>query len=172
MENIAQEKSPKANQSKKKKMIRIDMTPMVDLGFLLITFFMFTTNFSKPNIMNLGLPADGGEVDTEIDFNNQITFILGKENRIYYYQQERDKLQTSDIKETSFEATSIAQLIKNRKSVAPKPEIFTIIVKPTDDASYQNFVDVLDEIAISKNDRYGITDLEKNEIDLYKEISK
>ena len=171
MENIAQEKTTNAKVSKKKKMIRVDMTPMVDLGFLLITFFMFTTNFDKPSVMDLGLPADGPEHGNVIDYNNQITFILGKQDRIFYYQQERDKLKTSDLKETSFAGTEIAKLIEERKSVAPKPEIFTVIVKPTEDSNYKNFVDVLDEIAISKNERYGITDLVKNEKDLYKEIT-
>jgi biopolymer transport protein ExbD len=55
-EVIAQEKQGGSKQ--RKKLIRVDMTPMVDLGFLLITFFMFTTNFTKPNVMDLGLPKD------------------------------------------------------------------------------------------------------------------
>jgi biopolymer transport protein ExbD len=73
----------------KKKIIRVDMTPMVDLGFLLITFFMLATSFSKPNVMDLGLPAGGQESGTVIDVKNQITFIIGKDNRVFYYQGEK-----------------------------------------------------------------------------------
>ena len=87
----------------RKKLIRVDMTPMVDLGFLLITFFMFTTNFSKPNVMDLGLPAKEPEPTNEIDIRNQITFILGENNRIFYYQKELKDLSSSDLKETTMQ---------------------------------------------------------------------
>ena len=163
------ESSPKRSR---KKMPKIDMTPMVDLGFLLITFFMFTTNFLQPNIMDLGLPPSKPGPIKEIDALNQVTFILGKDNRIFYYQQDIKSLKKSDLKETSYEGVEIAKLINSYKKVAPKPEFFTIIVKPTDESNYQNFVDVLDQIAISKNERYGITDLKENEEKIYEEITK
>ena len=77
-----QDKGDKGGKVRSKKQsTRVDMTPMVDLGFLLITFFMFTTTFTKPNIMDLGLPAKpkpNEKVQTpEIDLSNSITFIIG-----------------------------------------------------------------------------------------------
>lgn len=148
-------------KSNKRKFIRVDMTPMVDLGFLLITFFMFTTNFSKPNVMDLGLPA--GEEGTEIDYRNQIAFILGKNNTVFYYQKDTKDLQNSDIKETNLEGLEIAKIANAYKAKAPKPEIFTIIIKPNDESLYKNFVDIIDELAISKNDRYGIAEIKESE---------
>jgi len=159
-------------KSSRKKLIRVDMTPMVDLGFLLITFFMFTTNFSKPNVMDLGLPAKDQREPIDkpvIDFRNQLTFILGENNRIFYYQKELEALTKSDLKETTLQGMEISKLIDSYKKQAPKPENFTIIIKPTDEASYKNFVDILDNLAITKNERYGITDLKPIEKTVYKE---
>ena len=146
------------------------MIPMVDLGFLLITFFMFTTNFTKPNVVDLGLPA--GEGGTEINYKNQLTFILGKNDRIFYYQKEANNLSEKDVKEVSFQGMELAKLIKYYKNSAVAPENFTIIIKPTDDANYKNFVDILDEMALTKNERYGISDLKPLEKTIYEEKIK
>lgn len=167
MENIPV-KDGKNKNSLSKKLIRVDMTPMVDLGFLLITFFMFTTNFTKPNVIDLGLPA--GEGNTEINFKNQLTFILGKDNRIFYYQNEANSLTPQSLKETTLSGTAVSKLIAAYENAAPSPEKFTVIIKPTDDANYKNFVDILDEMALTKNDRYGISDLKPLEKKIYEEV--
>ncbi len=157
----------------RKKLIRIDMTPMVDLGFLLITFFMFTTNFTKPNILDLGLPAKDPRPNpspVDIDQRNQITFILGKNDRVFYHQSSEKELSTGNLKETDFSGINISRLISEAYNKAPRKENFTIILKPTDDASYKNFVDMLDNIAISKKERYGITDIKPWEKKVYDEL--
>lgn len=170
MENLTSSSKKNEKKSLSKKLIRVDMTPMVDLGFLLITFFMFTTNFTKPNVVDLGLPA--GQSGTEINYKNQITFILGKDNRIFYYQKEANNLSEKDLKEVSFQGMELAKLIKSYKKSAPVPENFTVIIKPTDDANYKNFVDMLDEMALTKNERYGISDLKPLEKTIYEEKIK
>ena len=173
-EVIAQEKQGGSKQ--RKKLIRVDMTPMVDLGFLLITFFMFTTNFTKPNVMDLGLPAKDPNPPTTdnivIDTKNQITFILGKDNRVFYHQSSKEDLNPGNLKETSFSGINISKVISEAYNKAPKKEIFTIIVKPTDDANYKNFVDALDNIAISKKERYGVTDIKPWEKKVYEELTQ
>ncbi|MEY8761175.1 biopolymer transporter ExbD [Chryseobacterium tongliaoense] len=171
-EVIAQEKQ---GGKQKKKLIRVDMTPMVDLGFLLITFFMFTTNFTKPNVMDLGLPAkDPNPIPKHFDINpkNQITFIIGENNRVFYHQQVAEDLNTSNLKETDFNGVNISKVIAEAYNNAPEKNIFTVIVKPTDDANYKNFVDMLDNIAISKKERYGITDIKPWEKKVYEELTK
>ncbi|MCU7615402.1 biopolymer transporter ExbD [Chryseobacterium sp. GMJ5] len=156
----------------KKKPIRVDMTPMVDLGFLLITFFMFTTNFTKPNVMDLGLPAKGPTTGIVMDQKNQITFILGKDNRIFYHQSNEKDLNVNNLKETDFSGVKVSQIISEAYSKAPKKEIFTVIVKPTDEANYKNFVDILDNIAIAKKERYGVTDIKPWETKVYENMTK
>ncbi|WP_332454060.1 biopolymer transporter ExbD [Chryseobacterium aquaticum] len=172
-EVIAKEKQ---GGRQKKKPIRVDMTPMVDLGFLLITFFMFTTNFTKPNVMDLGLPAkDPNPNPINIPYIsdlNQVTFILGKDNRVFYHQSNAKDLNEGNLKETDFSGVKISNIISEAYKKAPKKENFTIIVKPTDDANYKNFVDVLDNIAISKKERYGITDIKPWEKKVYENAVK
>ena len=170
MENLTSSSPKNEKKSLSKNLIRVDMTPMVDLGFLLITFFMFTTNFTKPNVMDLGLPA--GEGGTEINIKNQITFILGNNDRIFYYQKEADNLSEKDFKEVSFQGMGLAKIIKTYKTASPNPENFTVIIKPTDDANYKNFVDILDEMALTKNERYGISDLKPFEKTIYEQKIK
>lgn len=149
---------------------------MVDLGFLLITFFMFTTNFTKPNVMDLGLPAKDPNpnhiIKPVIDPLNQVTFILGKDNRVFYHQKTKEDLDKSNLKETDFSGINITKIISEAYNKAPKKEIFTIIIEPTDDANYKNFVDILDNIAISKKERYGITDIKPWEKKVYDELTK
>ncbi|WP_027387506.1 ExbD/TolR family protein [Chryseobacterium gregarium] len=170
-EIISQEKQNTGRQ--KKKLIRVDMTPMVDLGFLLITFFMFTTNFTKPNVMDLGLPAKGPQSPhNDVKDKNQVTFILGKDNRVFYHQSNKDELNKNNLKETDFGGINITKIISEAYNNAPKKEVFTIIIEPTDDANYKNFVDVLDNVSISKKERYGITDIKPWEKKVYEELIK
>ena len=170
-EIIVQEKK---GVRQKKNPIRVDMTPMVDLGFLLITFFMFTTNFTKPNVMDLGLPAKDPVTEPKnvIGDKNQITFIIGENNRIFYHQSNSNDLTEAGLKETDYSGVNVSKIISTAYENAPKKEIFTIIVKPTDDSNYKNFVDIMDNISISKKERYGISDIKPWEKKVYDNITK
>ncbi|ROH96745.1 ExbD/TolR family protein [Chryseobacterium daecheongense] len=155
----------------KKQNTRVDMTPMVDLGFLLITFFMFTTTFSKPNVMDLGLPAKPKEnqkpPDTEIKLSNSISLLLGRDNRIFWHQQDNTTLTDQNLNETTFDREGIRKVIEDAKNRAADKSKFTVIIKPTDDAVYKNFVDILDEMAITKSEQYGVTDVKPWEKAIY-----
>lgn len=168
-----QEKGEKGGKVRSKKQnTRVDMTPMVDLGFLLITFFMFTTTFSKPNVMNLGLPAKPKDSTqkppkTEIDLKNSISLIIGKDNRIFYHQTDRTGLNDQTLLETSYDKSGLTKVIETARKNATVDSLFTVIIKPTDDAAYRNFVDVLDEMEITKTDHYGVTDIKDWEKPVY-----
>lgn len=168
-----QDKGDKGGKVRSKKQsTRVDMTPMVDLGFLLITFFMFTTTFSKPNVMDLGLPAKPKDENvkppkTEIDLSNSISLIVGKDNRIFYHQLDQEGLNDQTLQETTFDKDGITKVIENAKKRAKDQEKFTVIIKPTDEAVFKNFVDVLDEMAVTKNERYGVTDIKPWEKAIY-----
>ena len=168
-----QEKGEKGGKVRSKKQsTRVDMTPMVDLGFLLITFFMFTTTFSKPNVMDLGLPAKPKvdqlkPQDTQIDLTNSISLIIGKDNRIFYHQLDQAGLNEQTLQETTFDRNGITKVIEQAKRKAKDVTKFTVIIKPTDDAVYKNFVDILDEMAITKSEQYGVTDIKPWEKAIY-----
>ncbi len=77
----------KGKKRAKKQSTKVDMTPMVDLAFLLLTFFVLTATFSKPKVMSLVYPAKPDEKveKKEVEVNNAITFLLA-EDRIFYYE--------------------------------------------------------------------------------------
>ncbi|WP_379969380.1 ExbD/TolR family protein [Epilithonimonas sp. UC225_85] len=167
MAEIQIKEQSNGKKTQNKKPIRVDMTPMVDLGFLLITFFMFTTNFSKPNVMDVGLPAKGPHPPTDINIKNQITFILGKDGRVFYYQDEKKNLNDKSLTEVSFDKFQVAKTIEAAKANAIDEKKFTVIIKPADDSQYKTMVDMLDELAITKSERYGISELNDKEKELY-----
>ncbi|MDQ8143500.1 biopolymer transporter ExbD [Chryseobacterium sp. CFS15] len=163
----------KSGGKQNKKPIKIDMTPMVDLNFLLLMFFMFTSSFSKPNVMDLGLPAKGTDAPVgQIGDQNQITFIIGENNRIFYHQSNEKDLTEAGLKETDYNGLNVSKIISKAYEKAPKKENFTIIVKPADDANYKNFVDMMDNISISKKERYGISDIKPWEKKVYENVIK
>ncbi|HEV3251110.1 MAG TPA: biopolymer transporter ExbD [Puia sp.] len=138
----------------KKLSTRVDLTPMVDLGFLLITFFIFTTTMSQPTAMKLFLPkdVDKPEEQNKVNASAVLTIIPSKNDQIYYYEgDDPSKLQTSN-----FKAVRDVILDKERRT---DPKDFVVVLKPTQDASYKNTVDILDEMKIDNVKRFALVDV-------------
>jgi len=139
------------------RVARVDMTPMVDLGFLLITFFMFTTSFSSPNMMQLNMPDINGK-PPEIAETNTLNLILGKDDRIFWHQKNYKILNADHLQQVSY-GKELRQLILQKRRTAIKADYFTVIIHPTDEANYKNAVDILDEMAILNQQRYVLSDI-------------
>jgi biopolymer transport protein ExbD len=157
----------------KKQSTRVDMTPMVDLGFLLITFFMLTTTMSKPKTMDLIMPKDTKDEkdQNKVKESTALTILLGKKDRVYYYEglaQDPNASANPDF----FKATTFANkggirdvIIKKRDEVSKarnakgEPEDVVVIIKADDEATYKDFVDILDEMAINRIQRYATVDI-------------
>jgi len=110
----------------KKQSTRIDMTPMVDLAFLLLTFFVLTATFSKPKSMELTFPAPPPPDQKPDEIKKGITFLLSKDNRIFYYEGQfrpaaDDKGPATTLGELSFDQSSLHKyLIDKNKDMDDK----------------------------------------------------
>jgi biopolymer transport protein ExbD len=150
-------KGPGVKKSKKLS-TRVDLTPMVDLGFLLITFFIFTTTMSQPTAMKLNLPKDTDKPDEQNKLKESaaLTVMPAKANQVYYYEGlDPTKIQTSNFK-------TIRDVILDKKR-RTDPKDFMVIIKPTQDATYKNTVDMLDEMKIDDVKRYALVDITPDE---------
>lgn len=138
-----------------------DMTPMVDLGFLLITFFIFTTTMAQPTAMKLFMPkdVDRPEEQNKVKESGAFTIMLGKQDVIYYYEGlDPTKIQTATFK------TIRDEIIRKKQST--NTEDLVIIIKPSEDATYKNTVDILDEMTINEIKRYAMVDISPVELEL------
>src|ERR1700761_2164623 len=142
----------------KKLSTRVDLTPMVDLGFLLITFFIFTTTMSQPTSMKLNLPKDTDKPDEQNKLKESaaLTVMPAKNNQVYYYEG----LDPTKIQSSNFKAIRDVILDKKRRT---DPKDFMVIIKPTQDATYKNTVDMLDEMTIDEVKRYALVDITPDE---------
>jgi len=175
----------------KKLSTRVDFTPMVDLGFLLVTFFMLSTTLNKPQTMELSMPSKdkvAEEEQTQVKESTAVTVLLGKDNKIYYYFGIGTAEVTPELKATTFApdgvrnvllqrnievVNQIRQLKIQRASKSISEEDFrkkvaevkqnkqapVVMIKSTDEATYENLVDILDEMQICNIARYAIVDI-------------
>jgi len=157
-------------KGRKKMSTRIDLTPMVDLGFLLVTFFMLTTTFSKPQTMEINMPVKPKEEVTEEEQNavkasKALTLIIDGENKIYWYQGIPGTDNVPVL--TNFSADGIRKILVEKNSTVQE---MVVLIKPTDEANYKNVVDILDEMNISDIKRYALVDITPLDLELIKNL--
>ena len=150
----------------KKQNSKVDLTAMVDLAFLLITFFMLTTSLSKPQSMSLGLPDKDPKDKTDdlkVDENRTMTIILGENDQMTYYMGLIYNPIAGPDKIAYGKDGIRKELLKRKKEVLAystakgKPDQgMIVIIKPTKKSTNKNVVDILDEMAISNIPTYTI----------------
>jgi biopolymer transport protein ExbD len=170
----------------KKGSTKIDMTPMVDLAFLLLTFFILTTTMYKPSTLQLTFPVPPEEdKPKELDkVNNALTLFLTKKDQIFYYK-DAFKLGETQLQQTDFSKVGKMLLEMNITTVErinalkaqlneqkindvtydsleneaqKRPEALFVIIKPDKDAKYRNMIDIVDEMDISGIGKYAVQD--------------
>ncbi|HIZ05735.1 MAG TPA: biopolymer transporter ExbD [Candidatus Phocaeicola gallistercoris] len=192
MAEVQENSGSKTGKSKQKKMtVRVDFTPMVDMNMLLITFFMLCTTLSKPQTMEISMPAKDNvteENQSLVKASQAITLLLAGDDKIYYYEGEPNYKDYSSLKQTSYGADGLRAVLMQKNADAVnkvnalkqrkvnleitdeqyKEEVSeirnakgtpTVIIKATDDASYENLVSALDEMLICNIGKYVITDI-------------
>ncbi len=153
----------------KKVSTRVDMTPMVDLGFLLITFFIFTTTMSKPASMEVNKPdtVHPPPIDIQVPESRTMTVMMGKDDKVFWYMGINDpnnkkipQIHTTDYSEYGIRKTLLESDAKaradNKNPAARNPndtnyakEGLIVIIRPCDNSTYKNVVDILDEMKIT-----------------------
>jgi len=149
----------------KKSSTRIDMTPMVDLAFLLLTFFVMTTTLNKPQTMEITMPEKPKPDDPEppkVNERDVLTIVLGENDKVYWYTGITDP----KIEVTNFSATGIRKVLQTKKNEIPK---LVVLIKPSDKSKYKNMVDILDEMNISVIQRYAMVDITPTDEELIKD---
>jgi len=159
----------------KKQNARVDMTPMVDLMFLLITFFMLTTTLAKPQAMDLAMPDKDEKNDDkfEVADTRTMTILLGARDRLEWYIGSVDKpISAPQLDNYGKKGIRKAILDKIKEVRAKTGKGLIVLIKASDKSNYKNLVDILDEMKITNvgvnGGTYAIVDITEPEIGLLK----
>jgi biopolymer transport protein ExbD len=136
---------------------------MVDLGFLLITFFIFTTSMSEPRGMKIKVPDNRTPADSSRTSEEKtLNLVLGKSNELWYYMGSS----LHEIKKTDY-AAGVRSIINEKKKVIKQaygtPNELVVLIKPAAVSSFKNIVDILDEMVINGVTRYVLMEPGLNE---------
>jgi biopolymer transport protein ExbD len=162
MAQIESGNDQKKGQKSRKVSTKIDMTPMVDLAFLLITFFMLTTTFHKPKAMEVRMPEDDGE--THVRQSSAITIVLGEKDQVYWYQGDINAPVKPVLQLSDYSGDGIRKVIRQKNE-----EIginFVVVIKPLDKSKYKNMVDILDEMTITNTRRFAIVKTSHDDLEM------
>ena len=160
MAEIETKRSNEKKQRFNKKDTRVDLTPMVDLGFLLITFFVFTTAMSTPKAMDLVMPYDKDTTKDPICQSCVLTVLLDKSNQIKYYEGALES--NPVVKQTGYAPEQIRAVLMKKKTEVIKArgtDQFILIIKSSPLSNFKNFVDITDEVTICQIKRYYTDEL-------------
>jgi len=148
----------------KKASTKIDMTPMVDLAFLLLTFFMLATTFNKPQTMEITLPEKPKPEDKlpEVNEKKVLTLILDADDKVYWYVGITDP----EVNVTNYSKDGIRKILADKSATIRD---LVVLIKPSDKARYANMVDMLDEMTISNVKRFALVDITPEDLELIKE---
>jgi biopolymer transport protein ExbD len=145
-----------------KRSLNIDFAPMVDLGFLLITFFIFTTKLTEAKAFKLNMPDDGPvEIPTTTLESATITLKLKSNGVVVYYEGfEENPLQKGTL--SLYAQNSVrTHLIDKRNRIIQKfgsDSNYVVLIQPSAKTSYKEIVDVLDEMQILAIGKYVLLD--------------
>lgn len=151
--------------------LMIDMTPMVDLGFLLIAFFILTNTLSEPGSTFLNMPKETVD-SSQLAESLALTFLIGENDRVHYYHGSLNRQSSmTKVHATSYSfADGMGKVIRKKQMAVDAAGIFDegrngimVLIKPSANARYQNVIDALDEMLINDVRKYAIVSLTREE---------
>jgi biopolymer transport protein ExbD len=126
--------------------IRIDMTPLVDVAFLLLTFFMFTTSMSRPQTMEINLPPQ--DVKVEVGESNLLTIRVNQKGDVFWnFGIDLPK---------KLDRAELRKFLKEKSQGNPK---LTTLVKVDREGRYSMLVNMIDELNLAQIQRFSIAPL-------------
>ncbi|MBK7856011.1 MAG: biopolymer transporter ExbD [Bacteroidetes bacterium] len=172
----------------------LDMTPMVDLAFLLLTFFMLTTTFSKPKTMEINMPVKPENEKDPQKINNAVTAILSDKHSVYWYYGEFNP-ELTQLTKTDFSPEGIRKVLLDKNASTKKrvgeledklakreiadstfkrmkidiqseKQSLFVLIKTDDKAKYKDVIDMLDECQIASVGKYAVVDIMQKEYEL------
>ena len=142
-------------RKKRRVSIRLDMTPMVDVAFLLLIFFMVTTVFRQPQAMEMNLPK--ADATVQVAESNVLTlFVSAEENLLYRIGGAKVPLAPTSMKDLH------QVFVENAKL---NPDLI-ILVKVNRNAHYEKMVDIMDELEIANMSKFSLIPMTQEEAQL------
>jgi biopolymer transport protein ExbD len=153
--SASQSRGKQKHSGKKKKKriaVRLDMTPMVDVAFLLLTFFILTTTMSKPETMEINLPPDS-KINVEVPASNLLTLRVTQEFNLYWCIGT-DKPEKIDGTDKKSRLVNLGKTLKEKNKANSK---LITLIQVDGKAKYIDMVDVMDELNINDINRFSLT---------------
>ncbi len=138
----------------KHRSTKIDMTPMVDLAFLLLTFFILTTTFNKSRVLEVGMPDKQGG-SARVSAKNVLNLVLTEDNKIYWWMGI-----SPPVVSTDYSRGGVRKVLLEKSSDNPR---IIVLIKPKDGSRFQNVVDILDEMEITGTQRFALVDFREDD---------
>lgn len=148
----------KSSMRSKKKALRVDLTAMVDLAFLLITFFILTTTLQKPKTMDLTMTVDGPE--EPVASSRTMTVLIGADSKASWYIGGADKpIMGPLVVNLGKQGLRKVLLEQSARIKKEQRKDMIVLVKPSEQSIYENVVGVMDELNITNNKFRAIADI-------------
>lgn len=157
MEAVINHRQNKKRGRLSHKRIYVDLTPMVDLGFLLITFFMLSITLSDKRAASLVMPKET-HIPTPVKESAVLTLMPVRNNLVRYYEgREESPEHTRYCSYAELRKVILEKKNKVAAELGDRNET-VILIAPGRSSTYKNFVDILDEIAINDIRYYFVLD--------------
>lgn len=163
---MAEITAPTSKKNRRNKMPRVDLTPLVDLGFLLITFFIFTATLSNPTVMTTLLPADSTD-SSKVAASGAVNLIADADFLHFYVGEQPENSVKLPYNDPGLLRQKLLELQQSLIAKEGHDDKLFIMIKPANEAPFGAVVSLLDEMKICSIKRFTLTDLNENEKRIY-----